>query len=110
MLKREDIIKHLEAIENILKDDNKIADAFNELCDGYFVYNGCSKPIELCINILANTFTNSAYAKDTIEYWLYEMVDDKAIYEDNTRYPLETATECADYLIKTERECVNGEA
>lgn len=88
----------LQFIDLVKKEDNFINTLYNLNID---IFN-CEIATDYYLvgNILLNTnFTASGV--DLIEWWLYEDVENKEIYEkDGPTYTLNTAEELWNYLIK----------
>jgi hypothetical protein len=88
----------LQFIDLVKKEDNFINTLYNLNID--IINCEIATDYYLVGNILLNTnFTASGV--DLIEWWLYEDVENKEIYEkDGPTYTLNTAEELWNYLIK----------
>lgn len=88
----------LQFIDLVKKEDNFINTLYNLNID--IINCEIATDYYLVGNILLNTnFTASGV--DLIEWWLYEDIENKEIYEkDGTTYTLNTAEELWNYLIK----------
>ena len=88
----------LQFIDLVKKEDNFINTLYNLNID--IINCEIATDYYLMGNILLNTnFTASGV--DLIEWWLYEDVENKEIYEkDGPTYTLNTAEELWNYLIK----------